>query len=66
MTPIERAHLEAELAREGFYYERLSEVYESRAACNLREYTKLNEILNKHFDDCGGVLDCHKVQQLFD
>lgn len=65
LTAVERAKLEAELNAEGFCYDRLSEVYQSRAAYNMLGYMKLNVVLNNHFAACGGVLDCHKVQQLF-
>lgn len=65
LTPIERAQVDSELAALGFNYERLSEVYESRAVYNMNGYVELNDILNQHFDRCNGVLECHKVQQLF-
>lgn len=64
-TEIQRKHIEAQLEAEGFSYERLSTVYQSRAAFNMLGYMKLNVELNNHFTACGGVLDCHKVQQLF-
>lgn len=64
-TEIQRKHIEAQLEAEGFSYDRLSTVYQSRAAFNMLGYMKLNVELNNHFTKCGGVLDCHKVQQLF-
>ena len=65
LTAVEREQVERELVSEGFEHERLSEVYQSRAAYNMLGYMKLNVQLNDHFAACDGVLDCHKVQQLF-
>jgi hypothetical protein len=65
LAELQRQQIEHELNAEGFCYDRLSTVYQSRAAYNMLGYMKLNVELNKHFDACGGVLDCHKVQQLF-
>lgn len=65
LTPIQREQVERELVAEGFDHARLAEVYQSRAAYNMLGYMKLNVVLNDHFAACDGVLDCHKVQQLF-
>lgn len=65
LSALERAQVEAELVAEGFSHERLAAVYQSRAAFNMLGYVKLNDVLNQHFAEAGGVLDCHKVQQLF-
>lgn len=65
LAPIERQHFEQLIARHGFDHERLAEVYQSRASYNMLGYVNLNKQLNDHFDACGGVLDCHKVQGLF-
>jgi hypothetical protein len=65
LTAPEREQVERELMQEGFEHERLASVYQSRAAFNMLGYMKLNVELNNHFAACNGVLDCHKVQQLF-
>lgn len=65
LPEVVRQHVEQQLAEEGFNYARLSTVYQSRAAFNMLGYMKLNVELNNHFAATGGVLDCHKVQQLF-
>lgn len=65
LSRIEREQVERELLAEGFTHERLSEIYQSRAAFNMLGYCKLNDVLNRHFAERGGVLDCHYPQQLF-
>lgn len=65
LSAIEREQVERELREEGFEHERLANVYQSRAAFNMLNYVKLGDVLNEHFARCDGVLDCHKVQQLF-
>jgi hypothetical protein len=65
LTQIEQNSVSCMLERKGFNYDRLSTVYESRAAYNCLGYIELNEIINKHFDETGGVLEVHKAQQLF-
>ena len=65
LSQIERAQVESELAADGFAYDRLSTEYVSRAAYNLLGYTRIGHRINQHYEDCNGVLDCHKVQQLF-
>lgn len=65
LSAVEREHVAAEFLSDGFDPARLAEVYQSRAAFNMLGYMRLNEQLNRHFEQAGGVLDCHKVQQLF-
>lgn len=65
LTTIEQDALKIKLNRKGFDPERLAEVYESRAAYNCLGYMELNEILDIHFVEAKGVLDCHKKQELF-
>lgn len=56
VTPIERKAIEETLARQGFSYERLSTVYESRAAYNLWAFTKINDNINEgHPEQMDGV-----------
>jgi hypothetical protein len=65
LTPIEQQSVYNMLARKGFNYERLSTVYESRAAYNCLGYCELNNLINEHFEKVGGVLEVQKAQQLF-
>lgn len=65
LTPLEQQAFADLLVRDGFDPERLSEVYQSRAAYNMLGYVKLNKVLDEHFVQAAGVLDCHKVQHLF-
>jgi len=65
LTDVERASVEAMLARKGFNFERLSSVYESRACYNCLGYVELNKMINDHITEVGGVLDVQKAQQLF-
>lgn len=59
LTPIEQAYVFDEFARQGFSYERLSTVYESRAAYNLWSYCELNTLMDIE-------QDAHtKIQELF-
>lgn len=46
LTPIEQEYLFQKLEENGFTYERLSTVYESRAAYNLWAYGVINEMIN--------------------
>ena len=49
LTPIEQDHVFRMLEEQGFTYERLSTVYESRAAYNLWAYGVINTMINaKH------------------
>jgi hypothetical protein len=45
-SAIERDHLLAALSRAGFNYERLSTIYESRAAFNLWAYKEIGNLIN--------------------
>lgn len=65
LTEIERCSVTAMLERKGFNYERLSSVYESRACYNTLGYMELNDLINDHIEEVGGVLDVQKVQELF-
>jgi hypothetical protein len=65
LTAIERASVEKMLAAKGFSYDRLSTVYESRAAYNCGGYCELNLLINEHFKKAGGILQVSKSQQLF-
>lgn len=65
LSEIERNALSAMLEENQFNYQRLSEVYQSRAACNCLGYTRLGNQLNRHFTEANGVLDCHAAMQLF-
>ena len=46
LTPIEQEYVLQLLERQGFTYERLSTVYESRAAYNLWSFRVVNEMMN--------------------
>ena len=61
----QQAYILKRLKDDGFDYERLATIYESRAVFNCLSFQRLNDILNKHFEECGGVLDFHSIQQLF-
>ncbi len=65
LPPLEQQALVDLLVRDGFDPARLAEVYQSRAAYNMLGYVKLNKVLDDHFVQAAGVLDCHKVQHLF-
>lgn len=65
LTDVERAAVEAMLARKGFDYERLSTVYESRACYNCLGYMELNNKINAYVERRGGKLDVLKIQELF-
>lgn len=47
LSPLEKKYLFNMLERTGFSYERLSTIYESRAAYNLLAFTKINDDINK-------------------
>lgn len=51
LTPIEQDHILQMLERQGFTYERLSTVYESRAAYNLWAYGVINTMVNATHDE---------------
>lgn len=65
LSDFERASVENMLEKKGFTLERLSTVYESRAAYNCLGYMELNELINKHIAEANGMLEVHKAQQLF-
>lgn len=46
LTPIHRAAVIAAFEEEGFEYERLATVYESRAAYNLWSFSEINKMIN--------------------
>jgi hypothetical protein len=47
LNPEHRSFVEKFLETNGFNYERLSEIYESRAACNLWAFGEINNLMNK-------------------
>ena len=61
LTPIEQDYLFSELERSGFTYERLSTVYESRAAYNLWAFGMINATINAANSDKFRV----RVQEFF-
>lgn len=61
LTQPEQDHVFAMLEKQGFTYERLSTVYESRAAYNLWSYGIINAIVNAEKDKKKHVM----VQELF-
>lgn len=65
LTDIERQAVERMLASKSFNFERLSTIYESRAAYNILGYMELNKQINDHLDEVNGVLEVHGAQQLF-
>jgi len=61
LTPIEQDYVLRELEKDGFTYERLSTVYESRAAYNLWSFGVVNAMINAANDEKFKV----RVQELF-
>lgn len=61
LTTIEQNYLFTMLEKQGFTYERLSTVYESRAAYNLWAYGILNAVINAAHDKTFKA----RVQELF-
>lgn len=61
LTPMEQDYVFRMLEEQGFTYERLSSVYESRAAYNLWSYGVINAIINANND----AMFKAKVQELF-
>lgn len=61
LTPIEQDYLFRELEANGFTYERLSTVYESRAAYNLWAYGVINATMNAAKSEKFKI----RVQELF-
>jgi len=64
LTPIERAAVDRMLDRKGFNYERVSTIYESRAAYNCLGYMELNELVNDHINK-QSQFACIGTQELF-
>lgn len=62
---IERAAIEQMFESKGFSFERLSTVYQSRAACNCLGYIELNILINQYLESNKDSLLVQKVQQLF-
>ena len=61
LTPIEQDHILQYLEKQGFTYERLSSVYESRAAYNLWGFGVINTMINaKHNEKYN-----ERIQELF-
>ena len=65
LTLPEQQFIFKRLQDSGFEYERIANVYESRAVFNCLSFQELNVLLDQHFEQADGVLDCHAVQQLF-
>jgi hypothetical protein len=65
LTQIEREEVMSMLEKDGFNYDRLSTIYQSRAAYNALGYMQLNKVLDDQFDACGGKLSFSGMQQLF-
>jgi hypothetical protein len=61
LTPVEQDYIFRELERTGFTYERLSTVYESRAAYNLWAFGVINTLINAAHSEKFKV----RVQELF-
>lgn len=66
LTAPEQQFILDRLKTDGFDYERIANVYEARAMFNNLSFQRLNVILNEHFAERGGHLDCHDIMQLFD
>ena len=64
-TPPQREVLNQILEQRGFNFERLSTVYESRAAYNMLGYMEINELINKEIERSGAVFKCQSMQELF-
>lgn len=65
LPAIQQKYVLDRLAAYGFDPERLAESPYSRGAFNCLSFQELNIQLNQHFEETGGVLDCHQVQGLF-
>jgi hypothetical protein len=63
LTPIEQESMYNMLAVKGFNYERLSTIYESRAAYNCLGYMELNDLINQRVEQNG--YEVAQAQQLF-
>jgi hypothetical protein len=51
MSPIHRQRIIEHFEEDGFSYERLATVYESRAAYNLWSFTEINKLIDHHEKD---------------
>jgi hypothetical protein len=65
LAPPQQKKVHEHLAARGFNFERLSTVYESRAAFNNLAYQELGVMLDKHVESLGGIPECHALQVLF-
>ena len=65
LTPIEQNSVKIMLECKGFNYDRLSTIYESRAAYNCLGYMELNQLIDEHITKSNGILEVNKAQQLF-
>jgi hypothetical protein len=63
-SEVEKVRLNQLLESKGFSYQRLSQVYQSRAGYNAQGYVDLGVMLNEHFCTTQ-ILDFFNVQQLF-
>lgn len=61
LTPIEQDHILQYLEEQGFTYERLSTVYESRAAYNLWAFGVINTMINAQHNEKYN----ERIQELF-
>ena len=61
LTPIEQDHILQYLENQGFTYERLSTVYESRAAYNLWAFGVINTMINAQHNEKYN----ERIQELF-
>ena len=61
LTPIEQDHILQYLEQQGFTYERLSTVYESRAAYNLWAFGVINTMINAQHNEKYN----ERIQELF-
>lgn len=61
LTPIEREHVVSTIEAAGFTYERLSTVYQSRAAYNLMAYRRIGENMRSDAPETFQA----KIQELF-
>lgn len=61
MTPVECDYLFRMLEEQGFTYERLSTVYESRAAYNLWSFGVINTLMNANKSETFRL----QIQELF-
>jgi hypothetical protein len=65
LSDLERAEVQRMLSKKGFDVERLSTVYESRAAYNCLAYVELGDKINQRAAANDGRYIVHGAQQLF-